>query len=224
VGAHVHIKHGAVQIIALVLLGNHRLLNGIHAADRGAIGIIAFVHVPGADALEPGDFFWLPAVFGLPFDMTRGRARGGQNPLKLHGGDHVGEFGVLVIVEFGGVKGGKARRQNHGPDVDGVDLFFLIKINRIRRAKLFAGAALAFLNVNATVAVNAIFQRNCLGIFDKGRFALDEPHIVFIDNFFGAFFSTGATGNAFGFIDVSGMLDEFDLKVACFARNPVNFA
>ncbi len=62
-GADVHIKNRAVQIIANMLFGDDRLFDGIHAAYRGAVGIIAFVHIPGAHTLKPGYFFRLAFVF-----------------------------------------------------------------------------------------------------------------------------------------------------------------
>ena len=44
-GTHVHIEDGAVQVIICMLLGNHRLFGGIHAAHPGTVGIIPFVDV-----------------------------------------------------------------------------------------------------------------------------------------------------------------------------------
>jgi hypothetical protein len=45
-------------------------------------------------------------------------------------------------------------------------LLFLIKIYRVSGADFFAGPAFFFLNVNAAVAINAIFQGYRLGVFD----------------------------------------------------------
>jgi len=80
------------------------------------------------------------------------------------------------------------------------------------------------LNVNARVAVDAIFQWNRLSVFDIGRFPFDQTHIVPVHNLFGTFFSTKATGNTQRFIDVSWMLNQLNAKVSCFALNFVNFA
>ena len=56
-GPHVHEEDGGIQRIRRVLLGDHRLLDGVHAADRGAVGVV--FHIPGAHALEPGDLLGL---------------------------------------------------------------------------------------------------------------------------------------------------------------------
>jgi len=84
-------------------------------------------------------------------------------------------------------------------------LLFLVKIDRTGGTQLFTGPAFAFLNINTAVAVDTIFQRDGLGVFDKGGFALDQPAVVRINNLFGAFFSTGAAGNAQRLVDVARM-------------------
>ena len=56
-GPHVHEEDGGVQRIRGVLLGDHRLLDGVHAADRRTVGVV--FHIPGAHALEPGDLLGL---------------------------------------------------------------------------------------------------------------------------------------------------------------------
>jgi hypothetical protein len=46
VRAYVHEEDGAVQVLAGVLLGDDGLLDGVHAAHRGAVRVVALVHVP----------------------------------------------------------------------------------------------------------------------------------------------------------------------------------
>jgi hypothetical protein len=58
-----------------------------------------------------------------------------------------------------------------------------------------AGPAFFFLDVNAAVAIDTIFQGNCLGVFDKGSFAFDQSRVVRIHDFFGTFFGAGAAGD-----------------------------
>ena len=55
VGAQVHVKNVAVQFFRGMLLGDDGLFDGVHAADRRTVEMIAPVDVPGAHALEPGD-------------------------------------------------------------------------------------------------------------------------------------------------------------------------
>ncbi len=42
---------------------------------------------------------------------------GGENPLELQGGDHVGITGVMVGLALAGIEGLEARGQDHGPDL-----------------------------------------------------------------------------------------------------------
>jgi len=82
-------------------------------------------------------------------------------------------------------------------------LQFLVKIDGTGGTYFFTGPAFALLDVDAAVAVDTIFQWNGLGVFDKGGFALDQPAVVWINDLFGTFFSTGAAGDAQRLVDVS---------------------
>ena len=79
------------------------------------------------------------------------------------------------------------------------------------------------MDVNAAVSVNAVFQRNGLGIFNESRFAFDDPGIVRIHYLFGAFFSAGAAGNTQGFVDKTRLSNQVDLKVTRCAFDVFNF-
>ncbi len=116
VGPHVHVENGAVQIPAGVFLGNHGLLDGIHAADRRTIGIVTAVDVPGTDTLEPGDFLGF-FVVRSPDQMPHGRPGGRKDPLHFDGCDHIGVVGIVIIVKRGRIERFKAGRQNNGADV-----------------------------------------------------------------------------------------------------------
>ena len=132
VRAHVHEEDGAVQLLVLagVLLGDDGLLDGVHAAHRGAVGVVALVHVPRADALEPGDFLRF-LVVGQTHQVAARGAGGRQHALHLHGGDHIREIGVVVTVELGGVERLEARRQDDGADIN-LDRFVLHRCGRWR--------------------------------------------------------------------------------------------
>jgi hypothetical protein len=56
-GPHVHEEDGAIQIGTRMFLGDHRFLDGVHAAYGGTVGMVAAINIPGAHALDPGDFF-----------------------------------------------------------------------------------------------------------------------------------------------------------------------
>ncbi len=76
-GAYVHKKYGGVEIAGDMLLGDHGLLDGIGAADRGTVAAIAAVNIPGADTLKKGDGLGLLAV-GRTLQVALSRARGRQ--------------------------------------------------------------------------------------------------------------------------------------------------
>ena len=111
VGAHVHEEDGGVQGFLAVFLGDDRLLDGVHAADRGAVAVVAVVQVPGAHALEPGDLLGL-LVVRRPDQMAGEGTGGAQDALKLQAGDHVGIGGVMVGLVLLGIIGREARRQD----------------------------------------------------------------------------------------------------------------
>ena len=222
-GAHVHVEDGALEVVSAVLFGDDRLLDGVHAADRGAIGIVAAVHVPGTHALKPGDFFGFLVVgqaYQVPFRGSGGR----QDALHFNGGDNVGQAGVAVVVELRWIKGLESGGEDDGADVQGFGLFLLVKIHRVGRAEFFAGAALAVLEIDAVVMIDGIFQGNGLGIFHIGGLAFDKTGVVGVNDLFGALFSTIPAGNAFGFINISGALNKLHLKGACFAPDLFYFA
>jgi hypothetical protein len=98
-----------------VLLGDDGLLDGVHAAHRRAVFILAAVLVAGPDTLEPGDFLGILVIRGSG-DVSFGGAGGTQQPLELHGGDHVGILAVAVKIQFPGrIVGGKTGGQNDRP-------------------------------------------------------------------------------------------------------------
>ena len=52
-------KNSTVKGLAAVFCCDHRLFNGIHAADRATVGIVTTVEVSGPHTLQPSDFFRL---------------------------------------------------------------------------------------------------------------------------------------------------------------------
>ena len=117
VGAHVHEEDGGIQGFVAVLLGDDRLLDGVHAADRGTVAVVAVVQIPGAHALEPGDLLGLGVVRG-PDQVAGKRAGGAQDAFELYAGDDVGIIGIVIGAVLRGIKGFESRRQDQGPDVE----------------------------------------------------------------------------------------------------------
>jgi hypothetical protein len=99
----------------------------------------------------------------------------------------------------------------------------LVKVDGVGGADFFTGPAFLFLDVNAAVAIDTIFQGHRLGVFDIGGFAFDDPCVVGINDFFRTLFSAGAAGDAKRFVDISRLPNQLDLEVTCPAFNCFNF-
>ena len=59
---HIHIKDRTIQFSMGMLLGDHGLFDGVHAAYRRTIPVAAPVGIPGTDTLEPGNALGLFTV------------------------------------------------------------------------------------------------------------------------------------------------------------------
>ena len=127
--------------------------------------------------------------------MSAVGTRSRKDSFKLQAGDYIVGFGIPESVISSGIIGLTAGRQNNRADLQRDFFFPVIEEDRIGRTKFFTGFALAANQVDALFGIQGIFERNGLGIFDKCRFALDEPHIIGIDYFFRAFLRTDAAGN-----------------------------
>ncbi len=106
----------------------HGVLGGVHAADLGAVGDPL---LPGAaaDALDEDHLLRLFAVGGAD-DLAAGRAGSRGEPLEGHAVDDVGD---LAVAEFAVALDGRALRLfadvvelEAGGDDDGADLFSTI--------------------------------------------------------------------------------------------------
>jgi len=135
--AHVHHEDVGVQVRAM-LLGNDGLLDRVHAADRGAVGVLL---VAGADALQPGDPLGLTAI-GAALDVPVGGAGSREKPLELERGDHVGITPQPVLFVGGGVGDLVTGRQDECADLQGLLALDLIVVDGIGLAGVDAGEAL----------------------------------------------------------------------------------
>ena len=210
--------------MAFCISNDHRFFNGVHAAHRRAVGIVAPVQVAGSDALQPGDFFGLALVFGHAQHVTGRGPGGGQHALEFQGGQHVGIAAVLILIVPRRVEGPVSGRQNDGADIQRVVLRLLVEIDRSHRTDFFTGTAPVFLDVDAAVSVDAVFERHRLGVLHEGGPALAEPGVVSVDDLLGALFGTGAAADAQGLIDVAGLAGDIDGKTADFPLDLLDFA
>ena len=159
-----------------MLAGDNRLLGGVHAADRGAI-VPAAGLVPGADALNPGYLYRVPAV-GRTLHLALERAGGGKDTLKLQAGHHVGHPAVAILALDGGVKRLKAGSQHHRTDLQFDFFFFHFVVNGFGLAD---GHALETLAAEAAVQASLGFSHGFL--FGKGGVHLVKAGDSFLQRY-----------------------------------------
>ena len=213
IGAHVHEEDGRLQVVVGVLLGDHRLLDGVHAAHGRAVGVVAVVDVPAAHALQPGDLLGLFLV-ARPHQMAHPGTGGRKDALELQGGDHIGKRKVLVLLKGRGVEGLEAGGQDHRPHPDLALLVLLVVVNGPGRAELHTGLAFALLEVEAVFRVDAVFQGHGLGVFHIGGPAVVEPLVELVGQTLGALGRASPAGDAFGHVHVAGLLQDIHREVA----------
>jgi hypothetical protein len=195
-----------------MFLGNDRLLDGIHTADRGAIGIVATLEIAGAHALKPCDLFRFLSVRRSDHMAARGTA-GGQDSFEFDAGHYIGEIGIPVALHGGRIVRLQAGRENHRAHMER-DLFFrVIELDGAGRTEFLACPALALLEINAVIPVNHVFQGNRLGVGDVYGLSLSEVLVIGVIHFPGAFFKTGPAGDALVHVYVSGMFFHGDGEV-----------
>src|SRR5690606_31790536 len=99
--AHVHEKDGGLHA-AVVLAGDDRLFDGVHAAYGGAVRVATLL-VARAHALQKGDAMRHLAIRGT-LHVPRTRTRSGEQALELDAGDHVGVTAVAQLVLAPGIE------------------------------------------------------------------------------------------------------------------------
>jgi hypothetical protein len=145
--------------------------------------------------------------------MAVGGAAGGQNPFKFNGCDHIGESGILEIVQPGRVKGFEPGRHDDGTHIQGQDFFLVLIINGPGWTDLGAGAAFVLQEFQADGRVNGIFQGDGLGIRHIDGLSLVQTLIIFIIGFARAFLGAFPTGNAFVHVHVPRCFFNGDGKI-----------
>ena len=116
--------------------------------------------------------------------------------------------------------GSKSRTHYYRAHADIADCGLFVEVNCPGWTVLLAGLApLLFLEIDARLAVDEIFQRNGLGIRNVCSLSLGETSIVGVRDPFGALLRTGAAGNALVKVYVTGMLQYLNIKISSFPGN-----
>ncbi len=156
--------------------------------------------------------------------MPLKRSGGAQYPLELHTGDNVWVFAIGVGLVVARVKRGKPWGKDNSARTDDQAFFLLIKIDGLRGAEFFAGPAFSLLEIDAILAINGIFERDCLGIFDIGGLTFDQVLVERVSNPFRTFFRAGSACDAFVHIHIPWMSEDLYLKISCISFNRGNFS
>ena len=216
-GTDVHIEDGAIQIAVGMFLGNHGFLDRIHAADRRAVAVSAFIGVPGADALKPGDLFGLFPV-QRPAQVPPVRSGSAQNAFEFLAGNHIGGFSISQKIQIGRVISLAAGCQNDGADGQSGLPFGVIILNGLGHAHVFTEPA-----ADTGVGVDAKCQGNGLRVFDEGSPSIIQPLVVAVDRSNRAVPGAFPAARAFDWINVPGMIDQGDGKISGFPFNRFDF-
>jgi hypothetical protein len=106
-----------------------------------------------------------------------------------------------------------ATGEDHGAYMKCERPLFVIELNGIGGTEFLTGPALPLLEVNAILWINGVFKGDGLGILYISRLPLNEPCIIFADDFLGTFFCTYSTGNTFVHVHITGILGHVDFKI-----------
>ena len=165
-GADVHVEDVGAARVHLVLV-EHRVLGGVHAADLGAV-VDAFRRVAAAGAGDEDDLLGDLAV-GRPLGYALRRAGGRQQPFERQAGDHILVLAVAVLGEEARRLDLVAGRDDDRADIHLDQLIFLAEADRLRRTGFFADFALAGLVERAFGLVDDRLVRHGLGERDVDR-------------------------------------------------------
>ena len=100
----------------------------------------------------------------------------------------------------------------------------IIKINGSGRAEFLTGPAFPFLEIDAVILINDIFERYRLRVGHINRLALYQALVIDVIDFFRALFRTGPASNAFIHIYKPRMTQNLDAEIALFSRDIFYFA
>ena len=156
------------------------------------------MQVPGADALQPGDFFGLRLIRG-PDQVPAVGAGAAVNPLVVDAGHHIGMAAVEILRHLPGIKDIVPHRQDHRAHRQFLLPGLVREIDGVHRADLGTQAA-----VGAGVLINGVEPGHGLGKGQIGRRPLVKAAIKLIDGPLGADLGALAAGRAGGRVDEPG--------------------
>ena len=122
VGPHIHKENRRIQRLVRVFVGNNCFLDGVHTADGRTIAVIAMLHVPRTNTLEPGDLLGF-LVVGGPDHMTLKGTRGAENALEFYTGNHIWMFAVEIGIDHRWIERISSGGKNHRTNVQSDRLF-----------------------------------------------------------------------------------------------------
>ena len=96
-----------------------------------------------------------------------------------------------------------------------MDLFLVIKIDGAGITDLLAeSTGTRFFQTDTGIGVDLVFERYCLGIFNKDRFAFAGAGVVFAIDLFRTFLGAGATGDTLVHVHIAGCFFYGNGKIA----------
>jgi len=149
--------------------------------------------------------------------VTHTRAACSQKTFVLQAGYDIGQFGVVVGIENGGIKSFETRGGNNGTDLDFMNFFRISKVDGTCGTKFFAGPAFAFLDEDTIFSIQGILQGDSLTVWDVRGFPFAQTAVEFVGYLFGTFFSTHPTGDTFVNVDVTRVFFNGYGKITSFA-------
>jgi len=99
----------------------------------------------------------------------------------------------------------------------------ILEIDGAGRTEFLTRLASAILEIDAVIRIDGIFQGNRLGISQGNRFGRNQPFIVKVSNFLGAFLPAKPAGDALFRIDIPRVLQDVDGEAADVAGDIGDF-
>jgi hypothetical protein len=155
----------------------------------------------------------------LPFEW----ARGTQEALKVHTGDHILHFSISIFILQRGIKRLEAERQNNGTYIDLDFLRCLAKIYGVILADPFTDTTFLLLKVNAAF-IDICDKGNGLSVIDVDGFVIRYLLIEWIRILDRTVFYTGGATDTFVLINVSGLLGQGNRKIPRLPFDFINFS
>ena len=205
-----------------VVLGQHGLLGGVHAAEARAVGTADGL-VARAHALDEDHALGLLAV-GRTLDVAFGGARGGQQAFVLQGGDDVGVLAAAVLLVDGPVHEVVTGGGHDAAHFLGDDLVLHVVLDGAGGADLGAHAAFALGHLAAVFGIDdrllgdGLREGDVDGRGGTGEFVEGVGRLLA-----GAFFRAGAAAGAQAPVHIGGALADLDGEVAHIAGDVFPF-